>query len=419
MIASRRRATSSATPTRRLEPLAGARELDATGVEVGGAFLLRGTSRARCGRRAGRSTRCRRPSRRQNGSSSSWGTTWLTSPHAERGRAASRKLPVTLISRARRMADRLGEQHGEPPSRHDPDAGVGVGEAGPLGRDEEVARERDLEAAGDRGAVDRADHRLGRLGERADQLVARSRTTWRTSESVVSALEVDAGAERGIGAGEHDGVDVVARVARRDRLRERRGERGVQRVAGLRSVEGDDRHPVRHLHQDHVVAISPSTVPSIGARASRRTRPCLRGCRRWRGSPRWRPSSPPTPARRVRPRSRSSARRLGPRADRPDRADALRQRQRAGHRLTGLGDHVHQTERVGALGVEPVAGEQHLLGDVERQRARRAEQPAAGRHQAALHLGEPERRGRVPRPRDRTRARSRTRRRARVPRPRR
>ena len=36
------------------------------------------------------------------------------------------------------------------------------------------------------------------------------------------ALEVDAGAERGVGAGEHDGVDVVARVARRDRLRRAR-----------------------------------------------------------------------------------------------------------------------------------------------------------------------------------------------------
>ena len=46
-------------------------------------------------------------------------------------------------------ADRLRQQHGQPPTRHDADAGVGVAEAGPLRRDEEVAVERQLEAAGD------------------------------------------------------------------------------------------------------------------------------------------------------------------------------------------------------------------------------------------------------------------------------
>src|SRR5215207_2875126 len=55
-------------------------------------------------------------------------------------------------------------------------------------------------------------------------------------------------------------------------------------------------------------------------------------------------------------------------ADRPDRADARRERERTRHCLARLGDDVHQPERVGPLGGKPVAGEQHLFGDVERQR---------------------------------------------------
>ena len=133
------------------------------------------------------------------------------------------------------VPDRLREQHGEPPAGHDPDARVGVGEAGALRRDEEVAGERDLEPAGHRGTVDRADHRLRGLGERADQLVGVAGDDVAHLGVVAQALEVDAGAERGIGAGEHDGVDVVARVARRDRLGQRGRERGVQRVARPRA----------------------------------------------------------------------------------------------------------------------------------------------------------------------------------------
>ena len=134
------------------------------------------------------------------------------------------------------VTDRLGEQHGQPPARHDPDPRVRVGEAGAFGRDQEVACERDLETARDRGAVDRADDRLGGLGERPDQLVVAGHHV--TDLGVVGeALQVDAGAERGVGAGEHDGVDVVARVAGRDRRGERRGEGRIQRVARLRTVQ--------------------------------------------------------------------------------------------------------------------------------------------------------------------------------------
>ena len=55
----------------------------------------------------------------------------------------------------------LGEQDRQAPQGMDADAGVGVGEAGPLRGHQEVAVEGQLEAAGDGHAVDRPDDRLG------------------------------------------------------------------------------------------------------------------------------------------------------------------------------------------------------------------------------------------------------------------
>ena len=96
---------------------------------------------------------------RLNGSSSSCGTTWLTRP--QRGGGG-----VDVVAGGAHLpgpphADGLGQQHGEPPPRHDPDAGVGVGEPGPIAGDQEVARQGQLEPAGDGHAVDGADDRLG------------------------------------------------------------------------------------------------------------------------------------------------------------------------------------------------------------------------------------------------------------------
>ena len=56
-------------------------------------------------------------------------------------------------------ADRLDEQDRAAPARLQADAGVGVAEQRALGGDEEVAVERDLQAAGDRRPVDRPDQR--------------------------------------------------------------------------------------------------------------------------------------------------------------------------------------------------------------------------------------------------------------------
>ena len=81
---------------------------------------------------------------------------------------------------------------------------------------EEVAVERELEAAGDGGAVDRADDRLLHQRERTVLAGRRCAAVGVAGAEVATRraelLQVEARAERGIGAGEDDHVDVVAPV---------------------------------------------------------------------------------------------------------------------------------------------------------------------------------------------------------------
>ena len=95
-----------------------------------------GMSAASCGRRR----------------ESSWATTWLTKPICSAS-SAETKLPVIDISAALRMADRPREERGEAPGGDHTEPGVRVGEAGPLGRDDERGLERHLEPPRDAGPL--------------------------------------------------------------------------------------------------------------------------------------------------------------------------------------------------------------------------------------------------------------------------
>ena len=129
--------------------------------------------------------------------------------------------------------DGLDEQDRQAPAGHDADTRVGVGERRPVGRDEEVAVERHLETTGDRRAVHRADEQLRVRRERAaERELAEAVPAVRVvravgglverAPTVGELLEVDAGAERGIGAGQDHHVDVVARLAVADGPRDAR-----------------------------------------------------------------------------------------------------------------------------------------------------------------------------------------------------
>src|SRR5436309_2752983 len=82
------------------------------------------------------------------------------------------------------------------------DARVRVAERGALGRDQEVATQRELEAAGHGRAVDRADDRLRHRPEhreRAAMLVVAP--TDEVRRRAAELAEVETGAERRVGAG--------------------------------------------------------------------------------------------------------------------------------------------------------------------------------------------------------------------------
>jgi hypothetical protein len=64
--------------------------------------------------------------------------------------------------------------------------------------------------------------------------------------------QIEAGAERRVGAGEDDGVDVLVELGGPEGGRRRPVQRGVQRVAGLGPVQGDRADPVGDDDPDQV-----------------------------------------------------------------------------------------------------------------------------------------------------------------------
>ena len=76
-------------------------------------------------------------------------------------------------------------------------------------------------------------------------------------------LEIDPGAERGIGAGEDDHVDGVVGFEGVDHLGDPPLERGVEGVALVGPVEGHDGHPLGDVDQDDV-------APAAGLGTGRR-----------------------------------------------------------------------------------------------------------------------------------------------------
>ena len=109
--------------------------------------------------------------------------------------------------------DELGQADRHAAPRHDADPGVGVGEAGSLRRDEEVAAQCQLQAAGHRRPVDGADdgRGVGRHHPDAPGGFPQALLLHR-SQFGGERLEVHAGAERRVRAGEHHAPHVVPAV---------------------------------------------------------------------------------------------------------------------------------------------------------------------------------------------------------------
>ena len=132
-------------------------------------------------------------------------------------------------------------------------------------RDDQVAGERDLEAAGDREALDRRDDRLLRRPLRDAREAAALRVGPLAGHE---RLQVHPGAERAAGAREDRHAQVVVAVEAVQRGGHALGHRRVDGVAGLGAVERDLEDAVARLGEDGLAAHAPNSV-SAGSRSPR------------------------------------------------------------------------------------------------------------------------------------------------------
>ena len=167
-----------------------------------------------------------------------------------------------------------------------PPLGLGDAEGGVLGGDHQVAREHDLEAAGQRRAVDGGDDRLGEvaLGQPAE---AAARPHDVPALAAAEGLEVHAGAEGLVAAAGDDddpAVGVLGQLVHGGGHRLAHG--AVDGVARLGPVDGEDLHVARGVPAALRLpwCSLPWCRPSAGADASPRLSATVSGARAAPGS---------------------------------------------------------------------------------------------------------------------------------------
>ena len=154
--------------------------------------------------------------------------------------------------------DFLRQPHAEPPGRQQTYPRMGVGESRLLRSDQDVAVQRQLQAAGHCGAVDSADHRLAHRRP--------ARRDVRQRRLSAQLFEVEPRAEHRIGAGEDDDVDGVVGLGVGQGAEELIPQRGRQRVAGLAAGSGSGSAPARRCRISKMSSVISATVVSPDVR---------------------------------------------------------------------------------------------------------------------------------------------------------
>ena len=165
------------------------------------------------------------------------------------------------------LADRARQPLRAADAGNDAELDLGLAELRGVGGDDDVALHDQLAAAAERKARDRRDHRLARIrgrvpggGEVAHERVDRG--------LVRHLLDVGAGGEGLLRAGDQDAADAVVGVEGGDRLRQLGIERGVERVERLRPVEPDDADAALGFDEDGFVAHADLCYSCHGRRLS-------------------------------------------------------------------------------------------------------------------------------------------------------
>ncbi len=142
----------------------------------------------------------------------------------------------------------LMPQPGSTPTR-----GVGVGERSPLAGHEEVALEGELEPTRDGGTVDGADHGLGRAGPGTPGPIggAGGEADGAARATGPELGEVEAGAEGGVCARQHDDGNLVVSIDGGHGRTKGARQLGVERVAAIGPIERDDGDAVGDVDEEH------------------------------------------------------------------------------------------------------------------------------------------------------------------------
>ena len=247
-----------------------------------------------------------RPARRRGPAarscSSSGATTSSTRPMRSASSACTWR-PVRIRSLARAGPTSAGQPLRAAAAGDDAEQDLGLAEHGPLGRDAEVARQRQLAPAAEGVAADGGDHEPGDGGDGVEGVVERWRRSPAASSGAAELGDVGAGGEDPLAAGDDDGAGRVGR----QRLGGRR--------AAARSSSADSALTFGLSRRDDGDAV---VAPLDGARARRP----------WRRRYAVEPLRAARPTRSIARRRRRAARRRPPtgRAGAPARAARARRR---------------------------------------------------------------------------------------------
>ena len=163
----------------------------------------------------------------------------MTSPRAERAFRVDRVTGHRELERDRER-NALREADETTGGGHQTPLHFGNTEAGRVGRHHEIARQHDLEAAGEGRPVDRRDQRLREV------TVHDARETALAAGDVHAAsgrddLEIGAGGEHLTRAREHDGAQAGVGLDLVEDRRHRLAHLGADRVARAGAIERDER----------------------------------------------------------------------------------------------------------------------------------------------------------------------------------
>ena len=152
-----------------------------------------------------------------------------------------------------RLADRARQALRAADARNDAELDLGLAELRVVRRDDHVAHHRELAAAAERKARDRRDHRLAHP-RHAIPVAGEIALEGVHVGLALHLLDVGAGRERLLAAGQDHAGDLLVRLERVDRGGQFLVEPGVERIERLRPVEADDADPAFGFDDDGFVA---------------------------------------------------------------------------------------------------------------------------------------------------------------------